>query len=218
MTFAFCLMLILFSGILSNIGFFDLIASYVDTTYSLAYLVTAWAGWSLFVTSFSLRESDDDEESSDIVSDIVDEGLSLSTIIEGGKTIFRGYAVLTYMPLLISVGALMGMWVSTYVSVAAGVIVAGLFPTFDFVIAKKLHWALSPSSLLLFLTYPVLIVLSAVTVTVSITLGLILGVSTVITLLCKRLWERLTWPLWDVLEKADIPNAATKPYQRIGLR
>lgn len=216
---AFVLIALIFGIILGRAGVFTELSEVIDPTAYPAYIVTAAVSWVLYITVRHIKRTerggDEADETSGSVAEAyrdVQSNESIGkTVYESYKKTFKGFAVMTYVTILISFGAFAGLIVSTYLSPALGPLVALCYPIFDYKINDNYHWYWSPALLALVLTYVVLVPMSALVTFAGTVAGLLLGVTIGVPIVVLRF-------LWESYNSAGLDEIVQKPFSSLKRR
>lgn len=137
-----------FYSLLLVTGLFSRFEPLVTTRLFSAYLVTALAGWVLYLTAWSTRVDDMESFSTSTAGEMPNELKGADSINEVGyrqllNDVYLNGAATVYKSIAIFIGAAVGTWVGTFVPLL-GILFAVTYAPTDYR-AGKIRWWLSPT-------------------------------------------------------------------------
>ncbi|WP_280585069.1 hypothetical protein [Halorubrum sp. Boch-26] len=194
-----------FGPYLADAGVFAEITETIGATTYVPYFVASWMGLTIYNTSLNATESEEEvDEESDLSNEAEAEKEGLvQKFDEIMSDLFSTYATLTYLGITMTVAALSAAYVTIHIAPAFGILVAIGLPSIEGKLTGSPLWFLSPSTLLAF---PAFIVLMPITLMTTAVL-LILDLITTLSQTLRRVLEKVLKGLLSLfsLPKMDIP-------------
>jgi hypothetical protein len=188
----------MFGNALVEYGIIQPIVSAISVDPLTPYFVTSVVGLALYSTSQNLDEG----------SEIEDDPLSIETnwrdpvgmFKEAWKKVFRSVASMVYVGIVISVSALLSAYLTGLVFPASGVVIAAVGPAVEMELAKSQIWFFSPSALIAFPAFTLVIVASMPTALLLVVSEILVESSRILTRVVRKMTSL-------VVKLVDIPNA-----------
>jgi hypothetical protein len=189
-------MSIVFLPVLDSFGVLDSLATAVGGLDYLPFQFTAWVMLTLYLIAESF-DSEDDEVAED---EDIDERTEIPPINELNREIifkrlqnyanetFEALATMAHIWLLISVAAVTSAYATTHGLPYLGILIAVFLPIVETKLSQTRFWVLSPSAILAFPMFLVLLPVTIVAVVFAALGGLIISLS-------QTLQDIVTWAL-----------------------
>jgi hypothetical protein len=174
----------MFYPLMSFFGVFAQIDQILDTSMYQAYIAASVVGLGMLLTAISIEndETSEDDTSKIEETDSPDytEISSWDDFVAGAKQLYHGFGGIAYLSILVGSGVMAAMVVSTYISPAFGAAVAVAYPVLDLLAYQRINHPLTPASLAMFPTLPIIVLATVFTIVVSLAIGFVVGIPMVI--------------------------------------
>lgn len=198
----------MFGSILLDLGIYQAVSGAVPVNSFIPYFVTAIVGLALYSTSQNLDKEQEPRE--DSLSVDADWHEPLSMLKEAWKKTFRSVATTVYVGIIISVSAVLSAYTTEAVAPMLGITLGVLGPMIDMKLSSSQFWFLSPSTLIAF---PVFLLLIVVTLPTAILLALseaIIALSQTLT----KIVQKVIATLRKVIDIPESDSASFDPFRR----
>jgi len=214
---------LLFVPLLNSFGILAMLASVVGETSYLPYQFTAWVMLTLYLIPESFKSGDDNESHDDAPGDEtrlppineLNREIILKRLRDSANEIFEAIAKMAHIWLLISVAAVTSAYATNHGLPYFGILIAVLLPIVETKLSSTEFWVLSPSTVLTFPMFLILIPVTIFTVMVAALGGLIISLSQTLQVIVswglKRLIRvfntvNISTPVFEAFEKSFIQS------------
>ncbi|WP_435143765.1 hypothetical protein [Halobaculum sp. P14] len=210
--FAFITMAILVIYTVLQFNIVPEIGSLPEMTLLPAYFVATWMSLVLYLTSENLKgEQEPDVDTDEAVEEIEEEDPSdWDELWENAGQIFKGYASMAYLSLIMVTGAILGTAGAIMFSSMLGVILAIAMPAVELRLGEGRFWFLTPSNLFAFPAFALMIPVTIATVLLAVILGTILGLSQAL----KEFWKEIVKVVVQILATTYVETPALDPFRQ----
>lgn len=172
---------VVFIPALSVLGVFDLAQQWVSGRMMAGYLLASSLGFTLYLSADYQRGKASDTEAEGVSDDEeVEPPSNLEQFKQAVHQMYKGWAMISFLFILVSTGAIAAAVTATYVSVAFAPVVAVVYPVADYKLYQKVHAVVSPASVLFLISHVLILPTVAIISLAAALLGSVLGVFAVL--------------------------------------